>query len=95
MGALVESEASLLWRHGKCVSSICREKHFVFLPLPPLPRTSPQAVPAYIEKVNWGSLAESLEVYSLLDQIRDVCQEFPVEVSWLEAGGLVMWCDVM
>ena len=40
-----------------------------------------QAVPAYIEKVNWGSLAESLEVYSLLDQIAEARQEFPVEVS--------------
>ena len=40
-----------------------------------------QAVPAYIEKVNWGSLAESLEVYSLLDQIADARQDFPVEVS--------------
>lgn len=40
-----------------------------------------QAVPAYIEKANWGNLAESLEVYSLLDQIADARQEFPTEVS--------------
>ena len=39
-----------------------------------------QAVPAYIEKVNWGNLAESLEVYSLLDQIAEARQEFPTEV---------------
>ena len=42
---------------------------------------SPQAVPAYIEKVHWGSMYESLEVYSLLDQIADARQSFPVEVD--------------
>lgn len=50
-------------------------------PPSPLPPSALQAVPAYIEKVNWGSLAESLEVYSLLDQIADARQEFPMEVS--------------
>ena len=45
---------------------------------PPLP---PQAVPAYIEKVDWGNLSESLEVYSLLDQIAEARESFPVEVG--------------
>jgi len=38
-------------------------------------------VPAYIQKVNWGNLAESLEVYSLLDQLAEAKLDFPVEVS--------------
>ena len=40
-----------------------------------------QAVPAYIQKVNWGSLLETLEVYSLLEEIADSRDTFPVEVS--------------
>lgn len=40
-----------------------------------------QAVPAYIQKVNWGSLLETLEVYSLLEEIHDTKDNFPVEVS--------------
>ena len=40
-----------------------------------------QAVPAYIRKVNWGNLYESLEVYSLLDQLASARQAFPVEVQ--------------
>ena len=40
-----------------------------------------QAVPAYIQKVNWGSLLETLEVYSLLEEIHDTKDSFPIEVS--------------
>lgn len=40
-----------------------------------------QAVPAYIQKVNWGSLLETLEVYSLLEEIHDTKDTFPIEVS--------------
>ena len=43
-----------------------------------------QAVPAYIQKVNWGSLIETLEVYSLLEEISDTKDSFPVEVSLSE-----------
>ena len=40
-----------------------------------------QAVPAYIQKVNWGSLLETLEVYSLLEEIHDTKDKFPAEVN--------------
>ena len=46
---------------------------------------SVQALPAYIEKVNWCSLSEGLEVYSLLNQVAETIgkQDFPVEVRTL------------
>ena len=39
-----------------------------------------QALPMYIEKLDWSNLYKTLEVYSLLTELMEA-KNFPVEVS--------------
>ena len=51
---------------------------------PSLPPLSLQALPTYIEKLEWGNLSKTLEVYSLLTELMKA-KNFPVEV-WPSCG---------
>lgn len=52
---------------------------------------TPQALPTYIEKLEWGNLSKTLEVYSLLTELMEA-KHFPVEVHIINTNTHIAHC---